>query len=179
MLTSIFRIYVLLGGFFCFHVIVSAISFPYLSKDICIIDSKALEHKKEILEVLRVFNKYGIPMKLSCNDLTSIKMYFIPASDENYNTLASAFTMGIPLSTPLSFIPLLHFNGQKIRFVDLDWSNTKHFQAVLIHEIGHILGIGHVATDPNHIMYPYVRDDLDSLDRAVLQIKGKAYGWRN
>lgn len=86
--------------------------------------------------------------------------------------LASTYTGHIILNQNIKFI----FYSDKVPVNDLDDNPRYYFENVMMHEIGHLLGLSH-SEDPESIMYSYaVSNKLSEND--ILNIQ-KLYNQRN
>lgn len=87
-------------------------------------------------------------------------------------SLANTYTGQIILNQNIEFI----FYSDKVPFNYPDYNPRYYFENVIMHEIGHLLGLSH-SEDPESIMYPYAVSNTLS-ENDILKIQ-KLYNQRN
>jgi len=151
--------------------------YSQLSRDLCVRDRFLLrpEIKKQIREVSSLFTDAGLPMRLSCSSPTSI---IISSTEDMSSAQAIGQTRmnglirnvdGQDLFMPL-LLPTWPIQEIKIR---KDFVDTYYFKLIVIHEIGHTLGIGH-SHDVSNVMYPEIEPQIDPAE-AVQHVKELSY----
>lgn len=170
------KIFVL--GTFLFSI--SHFIYPHLSKDLCLSDEETLSYREDVLEVLGIFQKYNMNIQLSC-DFFSVRVSFslLPRGIMASTYMAAASNN--PEAEHVAPLVLTPYRFMQINqlYSPLYKKDRRLFKLTLIHEIGHLFGVGHIG-DPNNIMFPSMNEDnIESLDIAVLQIREAAGDWAN
>lgn len=162
---------------------------PYLSRDLCITDNRFSTRMASFDKVIAAFNERGITMKKSCEDWTAIEISYDAV--ENAQVIAQTLPYGFsPTFVDTNkegvqeeeyqvFLPWVSPYVRTMQFSTAFLTLPDHeFELVVIHEMGHALGAPHIYRNSFHIMSPEITYTTQSLDSAVMQVKGLT-NWLN
>lgn len=92
----------------------------------------------------------------------------IPKADREIGLTRSLFYQNGKMANAEIFIAEQAVNGRKL--------GDDAVFTVMIHEIGHAIGISRHSTDPNSIMYP-VENDIQEIQNTDIRTVAEIYGW--